>query len=80
MRSCEPIEDPPGRTTTTATGCRPPESIANGFYTPVETLYSVGDVVQYGCEIGFRYIGKLKLKCSAKGRWNRNPPECRAKE
>ena len=61
-------------------GCRPPEKIANGFYTPVKIVYRVNDVVRYGCEIGFKYIGKVRLRCSPKGRWNRNPPECRRRE
>ncbi|XP_065836238.1 coadhesin-like [Oscarella lobularis] len=62
-----------------ATVCSPPPTVSNGFFVPSKSSYAVNERVAYGCLIGYRRSGKLRLTCTKKGTWRHSPPECEKK-
>jgi len=52
--------------------CTNPPSISDGSYSPVSSLFNVGDVIVYRCNNALILIGNAKSSCMAKGTWPLN--------
>ncbi|KAG1682277.1 CUB and sushi domain-containing protein 2 [Nymphon striatum] len=55
--------------------CSAPDSVE--FILPISgVLFSVGDVVIYRCQKGYRLEGNSTRQCDRKGKWTKNIPSC----
>ncbi|XP_013383226.1 sushi, von Willebrand factor type A, EGF and pentraxin domain-containing protein 1 [Lingula anatina] len=57
--------------------CDLPPRLDNGIIFNVSSQdFSMGTIVTYRCEVGYSLIGKSKIKCNFKGKWDKDPPSC----
>lgn len=57
--------------------CDSPPPIAHGYHTPVSSVLSFTQEVEYDCEEGYTLVGERKLSCSS-SIWSKAPPQCKA--
>ncbi|KAK2825061.1 hypothetical protein Q7C36_018988 [Tachysurus vachellii] len=58
-----------------AVKCKPPPSIQNGNFDPIDEVYNYNQAVTYSCEKDYNLIGESTISCSDKGSFP-PPPRC----
>ncbi|CAL9703233.1 unnamed protein product [Knipowitschia caucasica] len=56
--------------------CEPPNSMENGYFSPIKDAYEHSEVVTYACEGAHVLKGSKTLTCSDNGTFDRAPPTC----
>ncbi|XP_051804582.1 complement decay-accelerating factor isoform X2 [Acanthochromis polyacanthus] len=58
--------------------CPKPPEVTNGRISwDAQNLPKYGEIIQYTCDEGYTLIGESSIVCSATGKYNSQPPECK---
>lgn len=58
-------------------GCKPPNQITDGSFSPSKEEYAYHEVVTYQCnDRKFTLTGQPSVSCTTFGNWSSDPPKC----